>query len=146
MRIVLALALSVALSAQGSAPKSFHGTSGGWGFTDRNHQIHFMAGAIISLAPYYTAKWLGYKHPEWHSIFWALLAGYAKERYDRNHGGRPEWGDVAYTGLGGAVVGYTLRFGDRKRAEYAKAAPAPIEHTGCSDEPCRVSVFDATYQ
>jgi hypothetical protein len=80
-----------------------------------------MAGII----PYYTAKWLGLKHPEIHSMMWALALGYAKERYDAKHGGRPEWGDVAYTGLGGVTVGLGLRWGDRKRGEYATAPPLP---------------------
>lgn len=117
MRRLLPFLLATAL--MGQVPKSYHGTSGGWGPFDRNHPSHFIAGAACGLLPYVTAKWRGYEHPEWHSIFWAIVAGLVKENYDRHHGGRPEWGDVAYTGLGGALTGYAMRWGDKKKAEFA---------------------------
>ncbi len=119
MRFLLSFLLATALTAQ--VPKSYHGTSGGWGPTDRNHPYHFMGGALVGVAPYFVARWRGYEHPEWHSIFWALLAGLIKENYDRHHGGRPEWADATYTALGGAAMGFGLSWGDRKRGEYATA-------------------------
>lgn len=118
-RLAIPLLLAVGLYAQG--PQSFHGTSGGWGPFERNHPQHFLAGMACGWIPYLTAEKLGYKHPWLHSILWGVLAGFAKEFYDRKHGGRPEYGDVAYTGLGGAAVGFGIHFTRKHQHEFATA-------------------------
>ena len=119
------LALSLPLMAQ--VPASYRGTSNGWDPFHGDKAQHVMAGAFIGIAPYYTAKALGYKHPWVHSIFWAILAGVIKENYDRHHGGRPEYADVIYTGLGGFTVGFTLYKSDQHKKEFA-GIPKDLRH------------------
>lgn len=91
---------------------------------------HFLVGCAVGIAPSYTARSLGYKHPWLHSLGWALLAGLLKEEFDRRHGGRPDPADIAYTGLGGFSMGLAIRSGEAKKPEFAVAAklvPTKVE-------------------
>lgn len=129
-RVAVALFLALPLSAQ-TLPKSYH--AGGWGPTQSRHLDHFGAGVFIGGGAYAIAGVLGYGDPKsaswikrtikpWmHSVFWATVAGLVKENYDRKHGGRPEWGDAAYTGFGGFALGYTVRWGLKRHETFAQA-------------------------
>lgn len=138
MNRLIAILIALPLAAQ--VPQSYHGTSGGWGPLDRNHPMHFWAGAIVGAPAFLVAEHLGYGDPKatswakrnlkpWmHAIFWSTAAGLWKENYDRKHGGRPEWGDAAYTTLGGASIAFAIplmRGGGPKA--YATAPPLPLE-------------------
>ena len=71
---------------------------------------HFVAGAVISLVTGETAGALKLPHPRLWAFGAAVLAGVAKEVYDRRRGGRFDPNDLAATALGGAVVTFTVRF------------------------------------
>ena len=103
-----ALALALALPLMGQVPKSYHGSSNGWSPFHTDKVLHFTAGVAIGFPAYFASRRVGNNQPWIDSLFWALLAGAIKENYDRHHGGRPEWADVAYTGLGGFTIGYTI--------------------------------------
>lgn len=117
MRLAAIFLLALPLMAQ--QPKSYIGTSNTWSPFNEDKAMHFFAGGLIGIAPYYASRRIGNNSPWWDSLFWALLAGAIKENYDKNHGGRREYADVAYTGFGGLMVGFALYRSDMKKMEYA---------------------------
>jgi hypothetical protein len=87
--------------------------------------LHFLAGSMVGIAPYFVAKKLGYKHPWIHSLAWAIAAGIWKEQYDKKHGGRPDYADATYTALGGFTIGMAIHLGEKKKQEFATAPKLP---------------------
>lgn len=130
-RAALALLIAGALGAQ--QPTSYRGSAEGWGPFASNHHLHFFAGALIGSAAYLEAEREGYGDPGnphgWkrnlpprvHALFWGVVIGLVKENYDRKHGGRPEWGDVAYTALGSWSITIPLYRTAPSRRTYATA-------------------------
>lgn len=51
----------------------------------KDKQAHLAAGVVIGLTAGYTAKQLGFKHPERWGFAAGVLAGVAKELYDKKH-------------------------------------------------------------
>jgi hypothetical protein len=123
MRVLLLL-LCTTLSAQQS---SWRGTSNSWSPFQQDKGLHVFAGAMIGSAAYITADWLGYKKPWIHALFWAALAGYLKERYDRQHGGRPEYADALWTAGGGLGVSFLIyKTNPPDKSGYVKGPKAEI--------------------
>ena len=71
---------------------------------------HFVAGAVIALVSGEVASAANLPHPKLWAFGAAVLAGVAKEAYDRHHGGKFDMNDLGATALGGAVVSFTMRF------------------------------------
>ena len=123
MRKLALLAILLTLPLVGQSKQSW-AVNGGWE-PRSDKAMHFLAGSMVGVAPYFVAKKLGYKHPWVHSLAWAILAGIWKEQYDKKHGGRPDYADAAYTGLGGFTIGWAIHMGDKKKQEFATAPKAP---------------------
>jgi hypothetical protein len=101
--------------------KSYRGTSNDWSPFHNDKATHVFAGALIGSSAFLTAERLGYKYPMLHGLFWALLAGAIKENYDKNHGGRPEYADVFWTGAGSVLITIPLQLDRNKKRHYATA-------------------------
>lgn len=116
MRALLSLALASSLFGQ--VPKSY-AVNTGWA-PKPDKQLHMIAGAFIGFAAYQASAKVGNNDPMWDVLFWVTLAALWKENYDRHHGGRPDYADVAYTELGGIGIGLAIRWSEKKK-EFATA-------------------------
>jgi hypothetical protein len=116
-----ALALLLSVSATGQSFKSYHGTSNDWSPFHNDKAKHIAVGALIGASAWSVAEEEGHKYPLLHGLFWALLAGAIKENYDKNHGGRPEYADVFWTGMGAVLVVVPIKLTRMRRLEYASA-------------------------
>ena len=77
----------------------------------KDKQQHLLAGAVIGLGAGYTAKQLGFKHPERWGFAAGVLAGVAKELYDKKHP-KNHTCDVndALATAGGATIVFAVRW------------------------------------
>lgn len=116
-RLLLVLMLCAPLSGQ----KSYRGTSNDWSPFHNDKAKHIAVGALIGASAWAVAENRGYKYPILHGLFWALLAGAIKENYDKNHGGRPEYADVFWTGAGAVLVAIPIRLSRNEKKHFATA-------------------------
>jgi uncharacterized protein YfiM (DUF2279 family) len=117
----LLLLMVLSTHAAGQDFKSYRGTSNDWSPFHSDKSKHIAVGAIIGASAWAVAEKRGYKYPILHGLFWSLLVGAIKENYDKNHGGRPEYADVFWTGAGALLVAIPIKITKRPNLEYAKA-------------------------
>jgi uncharacterized membrane protein len=122
------IALMLPLSAASQDFKSYRGTSNDWSPFHSDKAKHVAVGALIGASAWSVAEKEGHKYPILHGLFWALLAGAIKENYDRHHGGRPEYADVFWTGIGAVLVAVPIKITRTRKAWYAKA-PSVVSPT-----------------
>ena len=79
-------------------------------FASEDKRLHFVAGAVVGAWGTVIAKQLKLKNPWVYGLLSAAALGYAKECYDRRHGGKAEIADGVNTAIGGACAGITLQF------------------------------------
>lgn len=70
---------------------------------------HFVAGALIGAWGTTIAHEAKLKNPWIYGLISAAAIGYAKECYDRRHGGKAEVADALNTAVGGACAGITIQ-------------------------------------
>ena len=104
-RVLLALALCSTLSGQ-NVVWSVNNPSP---FASSDKRLHFVAGAVAGAWGTAIAHRLKLKNPWIYGLLSAAALGYAKEVYDRRHGGKAEVADALNTAVGGACAGITLQ-------------------------------------
>ncbi len=109
----LALALSI-LPVQAQAPNHYIGTANGWApWISPDKTMHFATGFIGGYLGDKLFRSWDFKYPRLMTFLTMLAIGYAKEEWDRHHGGSVEHADAWNTALGGALgatLEYKIRF------------------------------------
>lgn len=115
--LFLILALSIAPMQAQTAPGTqghYIGTANGWApWSGPDKTMHFATGFIGGYLGDKLFRSWDFKYPRLMTILAMLAIGYAKEEWDRHHGGSVEHADAFNTALGGALgatVEYKIRF------------------------------------
>jgi len=108
-RLLLALVLCFPLAGQ-NVVWSVNNPSP---FASPDKRAHFAIGALAGAWGTAIAHRLKLKNPWVYGLLSAAALGYAKECYDRRHGGKAEIADGLNTALGGACAGITLQLSYR---------------------------------
>lgn len=120
----LALCLALALPIQAQVPTSY-AVNTGWAFK-QDKRLHFGVGLAMSIPIYGLSSLIGNNDPIWDVLFWVTLAALVKENYDRHHGGRPDYADVAWTEAGAAVGIVLMRWNEKRLQKFAGIPPGAL--------------------
>ena len=82
-------------------------------FASPDKRSHFAIGALAGAWGTVIAKEAKLKNPWVYGLLSAAALGYAKECYDRRHGGKAEIADGVNTAIGGACAGITIQISYR---------------------------------